>query len=89
MILKLTERVEITIFLLYKKKKTRWNSDIQNLNSEILNFLNFAYFSQKIAIFRSGMFIWRNNYVTPRPIILILVCIEKVHIYLLIPKSIS
>ena len=35
--LKLTEHVEITIFLLYKQK-TRWNSDIQNFYSEILNF---------------------------------------------------
>ena len=35
--LKLTEHVGITIFLLYKqkKKKTRWNSDIQNFYSEI------------------------------------------------------
>ena len=38
--LKLTEHVGITIFLLYKQK-TWWNSDIQNLYSEILNFLNF------------------------------------------------
>ena len=44
--LKLTEHVEITIVLLYKQK-TRWNSDIQNCYSEILNFLKFAYFSQK------------------------------------------
>ena len=35
--LKLTEHVGITIFLLYKQK-TRWNSDIQNFYSEILNF---------------------------------------------------
>ena len=30
--LKLTEHVGITIYLLYKQK-TRWNSDIQNLNN--------------------------------------------------------
>ena len=42
--LKLTEHVGITIFLLYKQK-TRWNSDIQNFYSEIWNFLNFRLFS--------------------------------------------
>ena len=39
--LKLTEHVGITIFLLYKQK-TRWNSDIQNFYSEILNFFEFS-----------------------------------------------
>ena len=58
--LKLTEHVGITIILLYKQK-TRWNSDIQNFYSEIWNFWIFAYFPQKIAIFRSGMFLWRHN----------------------------
>ena len=43
--LKLTEHVEITIFLLYKQE-TRWNSDIQNFYSKILNFLNFCKKSQ-------------------------------------------
>ena len=38
--LKLTEHVGITIFLLYKQK-TQWNSDIQNFYSEILNFRLF------------------------------------------------
>ena len=36
MMLKLTEHVEITIFLY--KQKPWWNSDIQNFYSEILNF---------------------------------------------------
>ena len=40
MMLKLTEHVGITIFLLYKQK-TRLNSDILNFYGEILNFLNF------------------------------------------------
>ena len=40
MMLKLTEHVVIIIFLLYKQK-TRWNSDIQNFYSEILNFRLF------------------------------------------------
>ena len=35
MMLKLTEHVGITIFLLYEQK-TRWNSDIQNFYSEII-----------------------------------------------------
>ena len=38
--LKLTEHIWITIFLLYKQK-TRRNSDIQNFYSEILNFRLF------------------------------------------------
>ena len=46
MMLKLTEHVGITIFLLYKQKSQR-NSDIQNFYSEILNFLNFHIFSAK------------------------------------------
>ena len=41
--LNLTKHVGITTFLLYKQK-TRWNSDIQNFYSEILNF---RLFSQK------------------------------------------
>ena len=45
--LKLAEHVDIIIFLLYKQK-TRWNSDIQNFYSEIVNFrrLFFATKSQ-------------------------------------------
>ena len=38
--LKLTEHVEITIFLLYKQKP-RWNSDTQNFYIEIFNFCLF------------------------------------------------
>ena len=44
--LKLTEHVGITIFLLYKLT-TRINFDIQNYDSEILNFLNFRLFFAK------------------------------------------
>ena len=40
MMLKLTEHVGITISLLYKQK-TRWNSNIQNFYSKILNFRLF------------------------------------------------
>ena len=65
MMLKLTEHVGITISLLYKQK-TRWNSDIQNFCSENLNFrLFYAKKSQFSSIFRSGMFLWHHNYVTP------------------------
>ena len=88
MMLKLTEHVGITIFLLYKQK-TRWNSDIQNFYSEILNFLNFRLFFAKIAIFRSGMFLWRHNYVTPCPIVLILVCLDREGPYLPIDTKIN
>ena len=38
--LKLTEHVGITIFRL-NKQKIRWNSDIKNFYSEILNFRLF------------------------------------------------
>ena len=70
--LKLTEHFGITTFFLCKQK-TRWNSDIQNFYSEILNF---HIFTQSIAIFRSGILLWRHNYVTPRPIVLNLVCMS-------------
>ena len=45
--LKLTEHVGITIFLLYKQKIRR-SSDIQNFHSEILNF---RLFLRKISQF--------------------------------------
>ena len=48
----------------------------------IAKFWIFANFTQKIAIFRSGMFLWRHNYVTPWPIVLILVCMNKEGPYL-------
>ena len=87
--LKLTEHVGITIFLLYKQK-IRWNSDIQNFYSEILNFFEFSpIFRKKIEIFRSGMFLWRHNYVTPWPIVLILVCMIKGDPYLPIDTKIN
>ena len=84
--LKLAEHVDITIFFLYKQK-TRWNSDIQNFYSEIVNFRLF--FATKIAIFRSGMFLWRHNYVTPWPIVLILVCMNREDPYLPIVNKIN
>ena len=46
--LKHTEHVGITMLLLYEQK-TRWNSDIQNFYSEILNFFEFSpIFRKKI-----------------------------------------
>ena len=51
MMLKFTEHVGITISLLYKQKKTRWNSDIQNFNSEILNFRLFYAKNRNLAQF--------------------------------------
>ena len=47
---KLTEHVGITISLLYKQK-TRWNSDIQNFYSEILNSRLFYAKSRNLAQF--------------------------------------
>ena len=83
--LKLTEHVEITTFLLYKQK-TRWNYDIQIFYSEILNFrLLFA----KNHNFMSGMFLWRHNYVTPWLIVLILVCMNREGPYLPIDTKIN
>ena len=78
--LKLTEHVGITIFLLYKQK-ILWNSDIQNFYSEILNFHLF-YAKKKIVTLVSGIFLWRHNYVTPWPIVLILVCMNGEGLYL-------
>ena len=87
MILKLTEHVGITTFLLYiciSKKP----GEILIFRTFIAKFWIFAYFSQKIAIFRYGIFLWRHNYVTPWLIVLILVCMNREGPYL-IPKSIS
>ena len=81
--LKLTEHVGITIIFLLYKQKTRWNSDIQNFYSEILIFFfNFRLFFAKNRNFRSGMFLWRHNYVTPWLIVLILVCVDREGPYL-------
>ena len=74
--LKLTGHVGITIFSLYKQKKKRWNSDIQNFYSEILNFLNFRLFSAENRNFDWLYSFWYG-------------WIEEAHAYLLIPKSIS
>ena len=46
--LKLTEHVGITNSLFYKQK-TRWNSDIQNFYSEILNFRLFNANNHNLA----------------------------------------
>ena len=89
MMLKLTEHVGITIFLLYKQKP-RWNSDIQNFHSEILNCLNFRlFFAKKNRNFQVRHVLWRHNYVTPRPIVLILVCMDRRGPYLPIDTKIN
>ena len=89
MMLKLTEHVGITISLLYKLK-TRWNSDIQNFYSKIVNFRLFYAKNRKCSsIFRSGMYLWRHNYVTPWPIVLILVCMDREGPYLPIDTKIN
>ena len=97
MMLKLTEHVGITISLLYKqkkkkktKKKNRWNSDIQNFYNKILNFrLFYAKKSQFSSIFRSGMSLWRHNYVMPWSIVPILVCMDREGPYLPIDTKIN
>ena len=38
--------------------------------------------SQFTSTFRSGMSLWRHNYVTPWPIVLILVCMDRKGLYL-------
>ena len=83
--LKLTEHVGITIFLLYKQK-TRWNSDIQNFYSEILNF---RLFYAKYRNFQVRHVLWRHNYVTPWLIVLILVCMSREGPYLPIDTKIN
>ena len=45
--------------------------------------------SQLAAIFRSAMFLWRHNYVTPWPIVLILVCMNREGPYLPIDTKIN
>ena len=87
--LKLTEHVVITISLLYKQK-TRWNSDIQNFYSEIFEFSPILRKkSQFSLIFRSGVSLWRHNYITPWPIVLILVCVDREGPYLPIDTKIN
>ena len=89
MMLKLTEHVGITISLLYKQK-TWWNSDIQNFYSGILNFRPILRKkSQFSSTSRSGMSLWRHNYVTPWPIVLILVCMDREGPYLPIDTKIN
>ena len=85
MMLKLTEHVDITIFLSYKQKP----DEILIFRTFIAKFWIFVYFSQNIAIFRSGMFLWRHNYVTPWPIVLILVCLNREGPYLPIDTKIN
>ena len=89
MMLKLTEHVGITISLLYKQK-TRWNSDIQNFYTEIFEFSPILRKkSQFSSIFRSGVSLWPHNYVTPWPIVLILVCMDRKGPYLPIDTKIN
>ena len=87
--LKLTEHVGSTIVFLYKQKN-RWNFDIQNFYSEILNFfLNFHLFFAKNRNFQVRHILWRHNYVTPWPIVLILVCMDRGGPYLPIDTKIN
>ena len=87
--LKLTEHIRITIFLSYKQKNPGDILIFRTFIAKFWIFWIFAYFPQKIAIFRSGMFLWRHNYVTPWPIVLILVCMDRGGPYLPIDTKIN
>ena len=79
--LKLTEYVGITISLSYKQQP----DEILIFRTFIAKFWMFAYFTQKSqfsSIFKFGMSLWRHNYVTPWPIVLILVCMDRKGPYL-------
>ena len=52
-------------------------------------FWIFAYFLQISQFSRSGVSLWRHNYVTPWPIILILVCMNRGGPYLPIDTKIN
>ena len=83
--LKLTEHVGITTsFSISKKPGKFWYSELF-----IAKFWIFAYFTQNITIFRSGMLLWRHNHVTPWPIVLILVCMSREGPYLPIDTKIN
>ena len=64
-------------------------SEILIFKTFIAKFWMFAYFLQKITIFRSSMFLWCHNYVTPWPIVLILVCMSREGPYLPIDTKIN
>ena len=87
--LKLTEHVRITISLLYKQKYPVkfWYSELLLRNFEFSPILRKK--SQFSSIFRSGMSLWRHNYVTPWPIVLILVCMYREGPYLPIDTKIN
>ena len=92
MMLKLTDMLELPFsFCISKnlKKKTRWNSDIQNFYSEILNFCLF--FQKKLQFSGAACFLGRHNYVTPWPIVglLIMVCMIREGPYLPIDTKIN
>ena len=67
--LKLTELVELSFFFCLSKKP----GEILIFVTKIAKFWIFACFSRKMAIFRFRHALWRNNYVTPWPIVLLLV----------------
>ena len=61
--------------------------DVQNFYSEILNFCLF--FAKKSQFSGPACFLWRHNYVTPWPIVLILVCMNREGSYLPIDTKIN
>ena len=87
--LKLTEHVGITISLLYQQKP----GEILIFRTFIAKFwIFFAVLrkkSQLSSIFRFGVSLWRHNYVTPWPIVLILVYMDREGPYLPIDTKIN
>ena len=65
---------ELSFYLILHKQTTSWYPDFQIFYGEILNF---CLFSRKIAIFRFHDALWRHNYKMTRPILFILVCIDR------------
>ncbi len=72
--LKLTGCIGIVISLL-QTQKNRWNSDVQNFFWQNFEFL--PIFRKKIQIFGFARDIWRHNFVTPWPILVIEVSMGK------------
>ena len=85
--LKFTERVGITILLSYKQK-TWWNSDMQNFYSDILYF-RLLYAKYRNFQVRHVFYVVIINYVTPWPIVLILVYMSREGPYLPIDTKIN
>ena len=75
---KLTEHALISIFFMHRQK-IWWNSNIQTFDSKILK-IRPSFKKKRNCRFRDDL--WRNIYVTPWPILLILVWMDRRDQYL-------